>query len=47
MIRKNLFSSIKDDYDDVSNNSANYDDFYDNPISNDNNDDNNHNYESK
>ena len=41
-----LFSSLKDDYDDLCNNSANYDDFDDNRINNDNNDDNNHNYES-
>ena len=37
------FSSLKDDYDDLSNNSANYHDFDDNFI---NNYDNNNNYES-
>ena len=42
MSRKPPFSSLKDDYD-LSNNSANYDDFDDTPI---NNDDNNDNYES-
>ena len=43
MSRKPLFSSLKDDYDDLSNNSANYDD---SPVNDDNNDDNNDNYES-
>ena len=38
-----LFSSLKDEYDDLSNISANYDDFDDNPT---NHDDSNDNYES-
>ena len=38
-----FFSSLKDDYDDLSSSSVNYEYFDDNPISNDNNDDNNHN----
>ena len=44
--RKPLFGSLKDDYDDLSNNFSNYDDFDDNPINNESNDDNNDNYES-
>jgi hypothetical protein len=40
------FSCLNDDYDDFTINSANWDDFDDNPINNDNNDDNNGNYES-
>ena len=39
------FSSLKDDYDDLSNNSANYHDFDDNRINDDNNYDNNDNHE--
>ena len=42
-VEKPSCSSLKDDYADLSNNSANYDDFDDNRI---NNDGNNDNYES-
>ena len=45
-VQKNSFPCLKDDYDDLSNNSVNHDDFDDNPINNENNDDNNDNYES-
>ena len=46
MSRKPRFSSFRDVYDDLSNNSANYEYFHDNRINDDNNDDNNDNYES-